>query len=178
LFKLIAIGGNQMLIPIVNENDEIIDHIERNELDYSIHRSRSSSCWVLDGKSNVLIAQRSFDKRFNPGKWSESVGGTVDKDCSYRDTIIKEIGEELGVDLANFDLIEGIKQYIDADERYFVQWYTVIIDRPAEYFKIQNEELEQVAWISIEQLKREVKEMPGKYVSGMDKIIQTLDFSK
>lgn len=163
-----------MQIPIVDENDEIIDHIERADLDYTVHRNRSASCWVVDGKGNVLIAQRSFNKKFNPGKWSESVGGTVDKDMSYRQTIEKEICEELGINVDSFRLIELEKQYVDGTERYFVQWYVMIVDMPIEYFKVQKEELEQVAWISIDDLKNDVDKNSYKYISDMKQMLPIL----
>jgi len=163
-----------MLIPIVDENDEIIDHIERADLDYRLHRNRSASCWVIDGKGNVLIAQRSFDKKFDAGKWSESVGGTVDKDISYRETIEKEIGEELGVGIFNFQLVELEKCYVDSSERYFIQWYSVVIDKPADFFKVQKEELEQVAWVSIDELRKDVDENPDKYISDMKQMLAVL----
>lgn len=163
-----------MLIPIVDEKDEIIDHIERTDLDYTVHRNRSASCWVIDGKSNVLIAQRSFDKKFSPGKWSESVGGTVDKGMSYRQTIEKEIGEELGVNVDGFRLIELKKQYVDGSERYFVQWYVMTVDMPIDFFTVQKEELEQVAWISIDGLKKDVEENPDKYISDMKLMLSVL----
>lgn len=163
-----------MLIPIVDEKDEIIDHIERADLDYTIHRNRSASCWVIDGKGNVLIAQRSFNKKFDPGKWSESVGGTVDKDMSYRQTIEKEIGEELGIDVDSFRLIELEKQYVDGTERYFVQWYYMVVNKPIDFFTVQKEELEQVAWISIDDLKNDVDKNPDKYISDMKQMLVVL----
>lgn len=164
-----------MLIPIVDEKDEIIDHIERADLDYKIHRNRSASCWVLDGRGNVLIAQRSLHKRFNPGKWSESVGGTVDKGMDYLNTIEKEIEEELGINIADFELKKLEKMYIDGDERYFVQWYSVIVDRPIDYFTIQEEELEAIAWISINDLKNDINQNPDKYISGLDCMLSVLE---
>jgi len=164
-----------MLIPIVNEQDEIVGNIERSDLDYSKHINRSSSCWVLDGKGNVLISQRSFSKSFDPGKWSESVGGTVDKGISYHQTIINELGEELGVDVGNYELKQLEKRFINSNERYFVQWYSVVIDKSIEFFNIQKEELEQVAWISIDQLKKEVNEYPEKYISDMKDMLTVLE---
>lgn len=164
-----------MLIPIVNEQDEIVCHIERSELDYSKHINRSSSCWVLDGKGNVLISQRSFGKSFDPGKWSESVGGTVDKDISYYQTIVNEMGEELGFNVDNYKLIQLEKLFINSSERYFVQWYSVLIDEPVEFFKIQKEELEAVAWMPIDQLRREVDEYPEKYISDMKQMLTILE---
>jgi isopentenyldiphosphate isomerase len=61
---------NYMSIPVVNEKDEIIGHKDRADVDPSVDIVRSASLWITNRNGDILLAQRKFTKRNNPGKWS------------------------------------------------------------------------------------------------------------
>ena len=71
-----------MKIPIVNEQDEIIGHKEkkdRNPKDIM----RITALWLTDLEGNMLLAQRSFNKKHDPGLWASAVAGTVEEGETY-----------------------------------------------------------------------------------------------
>lgn len=153
-----------MLIPIVNEKDDIICHKDRSEIDYSNDIFRTASIWIVNNKGEVLLAQRKFDKAVDPGKWGEAVGGTVEGNDSYYDTVIREAEEELG--LKNITIKEGPKQFLQTKTySCYVQWYIANIDYKISDFVIQEEEIEQIAWIPVKQLENDLINNPEKYVS-------------
>lgn len=154
-----------MNIPVVNEKDEVIGYKDRSAIDPAVDIVRSASLWITNSNGDILIAQRKLTKRNNPGKWSEAVGGTVEGDDTYESTMVREAEEEIGIVVDAYKM--GPKQYIDSPTKYFVQWYTAVIDAPIEAFRVQEEELEQVAWIHEAQLVRELKETPEKYIAEM-----------
>lgn len=161
-----------MNIPIVNKNDEIIGHKEREEVNPATDIVRSSSLWITNSSGEILLAQRKFTKRNNPGKWSEAVGGTVEEDDSYESTMLREAKEEIGLNVEHFEI--GPKQFIDSPSKYFVQWYTTTIDVPIEILQPQKEEVEQIAWVSQEQFLHELTASPEKYIDEMQAIAQLL----
>ncbi|HEX6258450.1 MAG TPA: NUDIX domain-containing protein [Candidatus Saccharimonadales bacterium] len=158
-----------MLIPIVNIHDEIIAHKERSEIDYAKDIFRTASLWITNSKGDILLAQRKFDKKVDPGKWAEAVGGTVEGNDTYEETVIREAEEELG--LTELRVQAGPKQLITTPCTYFTQWYTAVIDTEASGLRIQKEEIEQLAWIPRTQLELELEESPQKYIEAMPKII-------
>jgi len=159
-----------MEIPIVTTQDEIIGHKERSTIDPLKDIVRSASLWITNSNGDILIAQRKLTKANNPGKWSEAVGGTVEGNNDYESTMIREADEEIDLQVKDFTL--GPKQYIDAPSKYFVQWYTTVVDEPIEFFTIQEEELEQVAWIPEATFKSELANQPDKYIQEMQEIAQ------
>lgn len=161
-----------MSIPVVNEKDEIIGHKDRNDIDPSVDIVRSASLWITNSNGEILLAQRKFTKRNNPGKWSEAVGGTVEDEDSYESTMLREAEEEIGLTVSSYEI--GPKQYIGSPTKYFVQWYKTIVDEPIEAFHAQEEELEQLAWISEEQFIKELNETPEKYIDEMQDIAHIL----
>ena len=159
---------DEMSIPVVNENDEIIDYKDRTDINPAVDIVRSASLWITNHNGDILLAQRKYTKRNNPGKWGEAVGGTVEGQDDYESTMLRETEEEIGLKVDNYEI--GPKQYVSSSTRYFVQWYKTIIDKPIEVFRYQEEELEQLAWISEEQFVKELKDTPEKYIDEMQEI--------
>lgn len=157
-----------MDIPIVNKKDEIIGYKDRSDIDTSIDIVRSASLWITNSNGDILLAQRKYTKRNNPGKWSEAVGGTVEGQDDYESTMLREAEEEIGLKVNHYTI--GPKQYISSPAQYFVQWYCTVIDEPIEAFRHQDEELEQLAWVSEEQFIKELKDTPEKYIDEMQQI--------
>src|SRR5687768_13871923 len=145
---------NGMSIPVVNEKDEIIEHKDRADVNPSVDIVRSASLWITNRNGDILLAQRKYTKRNNPGKWSEAVGGTVEGQDDYESTMLREAEEEIGLKVDSYEI--GPKQYVSSPTKYFVQWYRTVIDEPIEAFSAQEEELEQLAWISEEQFIEEL----------------------
>jgi len=119
-----------------------------------------------------LLAQRKLNKKIDPGKWGEAVGGTVEGNDSYSETIIREVAEELG--LTNIEMKIGPKHLITKPCRCFIQWYTACIDKPISVFDIQKDEVEQIMWISKAKLQDELITNPEKYIGIMPEIFKIL----
>ena len=162
-----------MKITIVNKNDEVIAYKERADLDVDKDIVRSASLWITNSKGEILLAQRKFDKRTDPGKWAEAVGGTVDNEDSYEDTVYREADEELGVKNEMFTI--GPKQFVAGPPaNYFVQWYYAVLDWPIEKFVPQVSEVEQIAWWSPDALERDMDEHPEKYIDALPVMLRLL----
>jgi NADH pyrophosphatase NudC (nudix superfamily) len=57
---------------------------------------------------------------------------------------------------------------------YFCQWYTLVVDKPAEDFTIQEEEVAQVKWFTRAELEKELREHPEKYLKGLGWAVEVL----
>lgn len=158
-----------MHIPVVDWQDKIIGSKERDEVDFKNDIFRTASLWITNSAGGILLAQRKMDKKTDPGKWAEAVGGTVEGNDDYEATMLREAYEELG--MQNITPQLGPKQLITTPCHYFVQWYTVQLDAPIESFTIQPEEVEQIAWIPYSQLKKELQTEPKKYIAAMPEIV-------
>lgn len=159
------------LIPIVNEQDEVIGQMDRHDVDHQHDIYRVSAVWVFNPLGQVLLAQRKFTKKKEPGVWGPSVAGTVELDETYEQNAYKETGEELG--LEDFLLEEVGKTRVHEPFSFFVNVYQTTIDLPAEKFRIQEEEVEQVAWYHLDEIRADAADNPGKYVKN---IIADIDF--
>ena len=158
---------------VVDEYDNIIATKNRKDINYETDIFRTSALWITNTKGEILLARRAFNKPSNPGRWGPAVAGTLDEGEDYDDSVYKEAEEELGITGIKFQKAE--KSFLNIPPfRYFVQWYTVTIDKPLNYFKPQEEEVVGLTWIDAKILINEVKETPNTYITGFRESIMFL----
>ncbi len=155
-------------IIIVDESDEIIGSKERGTLNQS-DIYRVSALWIQNSKGEILLAQRSFNKNNNPGKWGPAVAGTIDEGESYESNIIKEAEEEIG--LKNQDFKKSFHHFHDGEHRHFTQWFFALVDKKIEEFTIQEEEVEKIKWFSKEELLKSLKDAPENFLKVIPECI-------
>jgi len=150
---------------IVDDQDNIIGAKPRNDVTYA-DIYRVSSLWLTNSHGDVLVAQRSWKKSKNPGKWGPAVAGTVEEGETYEQNIYKEADEEIGLTRIKFSL--GPKLFVDEDgqRRFFNQWFLGQVDWPLNRFTVRKTEVEAIAWITSDQLLTELKRNDEKYITG------------
>lgn len=167
-------GDNQMTrIIIVDSQDNVIGLKQRDQITYrDIYRV--SALWLTDSKTgDVLLAQRKWNKRNDPGKWSAGVAGTVDEGEDYEVNIKKETEEEMG--LTNIVVTLGPKQFVDdGKHRFFCQWYYAQIDKDTTKLTIQEDEVEAVKWMPAKELITDLKTNPDRYPPSTQASLEAL----
>lgn len=147
-------------IVIVDENDVVIGAKEREAL-LPGERYRISFLWVTNSLGEVLLAKRSQRKKKNPGVWGPAVAGTIEEGEDYDSNMVKEIKEEIGLTVSVGDLQRGPKIAVSKDDQmWFAQTYLLTLDKLAEDFVIQLEEVECVSWFSTEKIRHMIKDEP------------------
>jgi len=101
------------------------------------------------------LHEEHIQKKQNPGKWGPAVAGTVEENETYDSNIIKESQEELGLNLEKNSLKKWIKNNTIGQEfQHFTQIYSIEINQSIDFFKIQEEEVAEIKWFKIEELKK------------------------
>lgn len=160
------------IIQIVNHKDDLIALKQRSELNIATDIYRVSLLWVTNSSGEVLLAQRSLQKDNGPGLWGPAVAGTVEQGETYETNIYKEAEEEIG--LIDHAFSSRQKLFVDHPRKYFVQMFSVVVDKPTSYFTIQEREVEQIKWVKIEELRKDVSNNPTKYTPSFPLIVDLL----
>ena len=108
--------------------------------------------WIITNEK-ILIQQRSFNKKSNPGLWDCAVAGHVLSGEDSKDAILREAKEELNLDLNEKDL-KLIYSNVGYDDKY--QFHDVfIINKEIDVKKItiQKEEVECFKIVTAKELK-------------------------
>ena len=115
---------------------------------------------IIDKEGHILMQQRAKDKETNPGKWDVSVAGHVSAGQTSIEAAIREVKEEIGIDLEEKDLQymltyqtgRKVKDYFYANHIFdFYLVKTEVID--VSKIKIQESEVEQVKLCNIEEVE-------------------------
>jgi len=139
-----------MKIPIVDEKDNLLYYKESKERDLRKEITRASGLWIINEKREILMTKRSKNKRHFPNIWGPSVAGSLEAGESYKDNIIKEAKEEIGINLDK--IIPGPKKRESDDHEFFAQYFFTQIPSDTR-FVLQSSEVDEVKWVTLEKLK-------------------------
>ncbi len=114
-----------------------------NEYKQSVH------IWIMNKNGEFLIQKRSPNKKSYPNMWSITGGATEIGEITLQ-TVIRECKEELSIDVNvnNLELIMTLKVRHD-----FTDIWLLKQDIDIENIVLQKEELTEVKWITVEDLK-------------------------
>lgn len=137
---------------------------------------RVINLWLVNSKDEVLVQKRAMGKKKLPGFWDLSVGGHLGVGDTWEEALVREVGEELGVgiDLEEVECMgERKSEYRDEAmwDREVMRVYVARVDFALEDFTLQEEELSEVRWVSVEKLEDLIKS--GRFVphKDMDEIV-------
>lgn len=166
---------SMVLIPVVDENDEIIGYKQREDLT-PLDIYRVTALWLTNSLNQVLLARRAYTKTSSPGKWGPAAAGTVEKGENYKDNITKEMAEEIG--LIDIQPVQTIKELMQGTRGYifFCQWYCLQLDREIERFKLQASEVAEVRWFPRNELEWLVQENPLEFISSVPFCLRRSEF--
>ena len=146
---------------VVDESDKVIGIKLRDDI-LPTDLYRVSALWMTNSNGQVLMAQRSFTKKVNPGVWGPAVAGTIEEGEDYDTNIIKEIEEEIGLKLSLKQLTKGPKIKIKGARNYFVQWYLYQADINVRDLTVSRDEVADIAWYDADEILRTLRESPEK----------------
>ena len=121
--------------------------------------------FIING-NRILLQQRSLKKKSDPGKWCASASGHISAGETSYEAALKEFTEELGISVEKDKMIlvdtfkspsvtynKGIKIF----NNHFVDLYISTQEINPEKLKIQEEEVEQVKFYTIDEFTEMVQ---------------------
>lgn len=107
---------------------------------------RTSSIIIMNDAGQILCQQRSLFVDKNPGKWTFGFGGHVLFGEEVIDSALKELQEELTLEIAAEDLT-FFERIFDPRSMHAEYIYFLQLEQPAEAFAHNLEEVAQVRWL-------------------------------
>jgi isopentenyl-diphosphate delta-isomerase len=87
------------IFDVVNERDEAIGRVPRQEVHARGLRHRAVHVLVFNRRGEVFLQQRSMLKDTARGKWDSSASGHLDSGEDYDAGAVRELREEIGLEL-------------------------------------------------------------------------------
>ena len=163
------------LVTQVDKNNQVIGSISRGEA----HEKqgvfyRTIYVLIKNDKGQILCQKRSPTKDLYPDCWDLSVGGHVNFGQSYQATAVRELKEELGLNVSDEDLIikgEVLVKLPNSGEYFNVFEYNL---RPSETISTSEEEINDTRWMTIVDIKRSMQEKRLRWYSRPEQVITAL----
>ena len=130
--------------------------------------------WIFTEEGNILIQKRSKKKELNPGVWDVSVAGHIKFNENIKKAAKRETLEETGININTKDLLKiGVYKSINihptAIDKEFFHTYILKIDKNSINLDFKNNEVDDLKFISIEEMESLIKEENNKIFIGKNR---------
>ena len=159
-------------VTFVDEDDNVLGAAPLPEVREKGQIHRIARIMVEDGEANILLQKRSPNVKW-PNCWDNSAAGHVDEGEDYDQAAHREMFEEIGL---KADLTELGKYYSENQinkwvlKRFNVAYKTVV--HKDVQTKLQPEEVTEVKWFSLQEVKDLIKKHPEKTTDGLREVIK------
>ena len=158
------------MLDIVDEADEVVAQATRAAVHAGNHLHRATHMVLQNSSGEVFVQLRSLSKDMHPGLWDTSAAGHVDAGESYVDCAVRELQEELGIQMKADQLQEFMQVAPSADNGFeFVRVYWVKSDDP---ITLETAEIDDGRWMGAAELDRWLAESPGDFTPDFHQIWQ------
>ena len=130
--------------------------------------------WIFTEEGNILIQKRSKKKELNPGVWDVSVAGHVKFNENIKKAAKRETLEETGININTKDLLKiGVYRSVNihptAIDKEFFHTYILKIDKNSINLDFKNNEVDDLKFISIEEMESLIKKENNKIFIGKNR---------
>src|SRR5258708_29627408 len=100
---------SEEIFDVVNERDEVVGQAPRREAHARGLWHRAVHVLVFNARGEVFLQKRSLKKDIAAGKWDSSSSGHLDRGEDYDACAVREVREEIGLDLEQIPLSQSRK---------------------------------------------------------------------
>ena len=159
------------IFDVVNERDEVIGQKPRSEIHRLKLNHRAVHVLVFNSRGELFLQKRSMKKDCFPGAWDSSASGHLDSGESYDACAVRELREEIGLELARPP--ERLFKVAACPEtgHEFVWVYRCAAEGP---FTLHPEEIEGGDWFSPVRLNQWLAKRPQVFAGAVPLIWREL----
>jgi isopentenyl-diphosphate delta-isomerase type 1 len=139
--------------------------------------------WILNSAGKLLMQKRSANKISHPNDWDISSAGHISAGDDEYTTAMKEVREELGIELTKDDLkllyVYKSQVVLNGGTFYnnsFNYVFLVKKDFNIDTLTLQKEELSEVKWVTLKELAKIAKEKTPGYVAHTEEYTMLIDY--
>lgn len=159
-------------VVVVSENDEILGLMEKMEAHENGILHRAFSVFLFNDKGEMLLQKRASGKYHSPNQWTNAVCSHPKINETYLEGAQRRLNEELGI---TADLTEKFSFIYKADVGQNLWEHELDHVFTGNYegsFVLNNDEVSEVRYISMQQLDEEMNANPEKFTEWFKIILK------
>ena len=160
---LYVLPWHMEMFDVLTEDGELTGEVVTREQAHKCGAwHRAVLIFLVNSKNQILMQKRSAAKKLWPGCWDGTGGGHVNSGEIGLFGVIRELREELGIEVKPSDVryIGGYRSCQHNEKmhnRHFNEFFVAHKDVDIKDIRLQDEEVEEVKWISFEKFKEWTK---------------------
>jgi 16S rRNA (adenine1518-N6/adenine1519-N6)-dimethyltransferase len=159
------------IFDVVDERDRVVRQASRHEVHKNKWLHRAVHIFVFNRAGELFLQKRSRWKDAHPGRWDSSAAGHVEAGDDYEPTALREVREELGVEVERVELVAKI----GAGEMTgweFAHLYRAEHEGP---FRLPPAEIETGGFFPVGVVREWVERRPGDFATGFLECFRSYD---
>lgn len=160
------------LVVLVNPEDQVLGLMEKQQAHINGLLHRAFSVFIFNEKGEMLLQKRAEKKYHSPGKWTNAVCSHPRNGETYLEGAERRLNEELGIEA---ELSEKFYFIYKADvggglwEHELDHVFTGIYNAD---FNLNTDEVEEIRFISLEDLETEMAKNPEEFTEWFKIILE------
>ncbi|KFF00816.1 isopentenyl-diphosphate delta-isomerase [Chryseobacterium formosense] len=160
------------LVVLVNPEDQVLGLMEKQQAHINGLLHRAFSVFIFNEKGEMLLQKRAEKKYHSPGKWTNAVCSHPRNGETYLEGAERRLNEELGI---KAELSEKFYFIYKADvggglwEHELDHVFTGIYNSD---FNLNVDEVEEIRFISLEDLETEMAKNPEEFTEWFKIILE------
>lgn len=159
-------------VVLVSENDEVLGLMEKMQAHENGILHRAFSVFLFNDKGEMLLQKRAAEKYHSPNQWTNACCSHPRNGETYLEAANRRLKEELGIEAnltPKFHFIYKADVGGNLTEHELDHVFTGNYQHS---FNLNEEEVSEVRYISMEDLDREMKETPENFTEWFKIILE------
>ncbi|SDI39173.1 isopentenyl-diphosphate delta-isomerase [Chryseobacterium taeanense] len=159
-------------VVLVNPEDEVLGLMEKQQAHVNGLLHRAFSVFLFNSKGEMLLQKRASGKYHSPLKWTNAVCSHPRIGETYLEGAKRRLKEELGIETYLSEKFSFIYKADVGNSLWEHELDYVFTGTFEEEFHLNKDEVEEVRYITIEDLDREMSENPENFTEWFKIILE------
>ncbi|MBI2664488.1 isopentenyl-diphosphate Delta-isomerase [Candidatus Woesearchaeota archaeon] len=165
-------------VVLVDENDNEIGTAEKLQAHKDGRLHRAFSIFIFDSRGSLMLQQRAKSKYHSGGLWANTCCSHPRKGEAVEQAAHRRLQEEMGFD-TDLKEIASFTYEVKFDNGLWEHEFDhVLLGRYGGSPTVNPDEVDDWKWISLEDLKQDVKDNPGIYAYWLKVALEKVEFSQ
>lgn len=159
-------------VVLVNPEDEVLGLMEKQQAHINGLLHRAFSVFLFNSKGEMLLQKRAPEKYHSPLKWTNAVCSHPRIEETYLEGAKRRVKEELGIDVDITEKFHFIYRADVGNGLWEHELDHVFVGTFEDSFYLNKQEVDEVRYISVDDLDKEIHENPENFTEWFKIILE------